>query len=357
MNKEIQELALQTSDVAAITPKVIADVIEEIARHKRIWAQFFKDNRDLERNGGSEVVFPKKGSGVTATFPVSAGTGISASNMTYSAVTIDIKKGGLGLAFQGEAIRQANRDVIRDHIEEAGEVWADTLDIVAFEAMFPSTTVSASGASTINLGSTLPIAFKSINGTDGTLYVSSTSASSIVLADGATIAFYYVPTSSPAGTIGSKRVSITGGSLSAKDLLLLRNDIIAKKRNPDVFVIHPDLLTDILYDPAVKFLEKSAYEGEGPIFNGEIGQLWGMKVIVSNKAPKYGAVALQSDKVGYHIIRKPLQLTRDDYTGMSMDVLYYWGFAEENYGVVNMDAYGAVALKGTFDLSELEVQD
>lgn len=357
MKNIIEELQLGTADVTVITPKILSDTIEEIARHKRIFAQFYKENRDLMKNGGTAVEFPKKESGITATFDVAPGAGPSPSKMQYSAVTISVKKGAIGLAFRGEAIRQANRDVIRDAIEEAGEVWADTLDLVALQAMFPSATAGTIAGSVVTL-QPYPIAFLSVNGS-GTLVVDSNGAATLTASasQGCTVTYLYIPATNAEGDpVGARRVTTTGGSLSAKDLLSLRGDIIAKKYDPDVFVIHPDRLADIFYDPNVKFLEKSAYEGQGVIFTGELGKIWGVKVVVSNKAPKYGVIAIDSDKLGYHVIRKPLNLVRDDYTGMSIDTLYFWGFAEENFGVVNAQAYGAVALRGTITIDSSVVQ-
>jgi len=347
MKNVIQELDLAPSDVTVITPKVISGVIEEIRRHKRVWAQFYKTNRDLVNNGGKEIEFPKKESGITATFDVSAGTGISASNMTYSAVTITVKKGGIGLGFQGEAIRQANRDVLADAIKEAGEVWADTLDIVALEAMFPSVTVAeTSGASTV--AASFPVVgIKSYNGGFSKI-INYASSSSIVFTNKGTVTYWYAPQTNAEGdTIGARRITSTAGSFSAKDILNARSDIIANKFEPEVLVIHPDVLTDILYDPTVKFLEKSVYKGEGELYNAELGRIWDLRVIVSNKCPRYAAVLIDPGDLGYEVIRKDLKLVRDEYSGMSMDVLYFWGFGELNYGVVNAQAYGVVAMQGT----------
>ena len=348
MKNEIQELQLTPAQVAAITPKVIAETIEEIARSKTIWAQFYRTNKDLINTGGTEIVFPKKKAGVTAAWGLGPGQGPSPSNMSYAAVTIPVKKGGIGLAFRGEAIRQAMRDVVQDAIKEAGLVWADTLDVVAMEAMFPSTVVTTTGAATVALGDKTPIGVKSVAG-PASIVVLSPTASSIVTTAAATVSIWYIPTTLADGsTIGAKMVSGVANSLSAKDILSARASIMSKKFSPDVVVVHPDRLTDILYDPAVKFLERSAYEGQGPIYTGEIGKIFGMKLVVSERAPRYGAVLLDTEHLGYHVIRKPLQLTRDDYTGMSIDTLYFWGFSEENFGVVNAEAVGAVALSGTY---------
>lgn len=351
MKEYVQELGnLGASDVAVITEKVIADVIEEIRRQKRVFSQFYKENRDLINTKGKEIVFPKKKAGITAAWGLSEGQGLSAGEMAYTGVTITVQKGGIGLGFTGEAIRQANRDVIADALKEAGEVWADTLDVVALEAMFPTVTVSATGASTVNLGTSIPIGVKGGSGLDRVeVRVESASKASVAFTGGATVTMWYIPTTNAGDEpVGAKRVTGVAGSFSARDILQARADITSKNFDPNVIIMHPDRLEEILYDPTVKFLEKSVYRGEGELYNGELGQLWGMKVIVTTKCPRYGIILLSSGDLGYEVWRKQLKLVRDDYTGMSADVLYFWGFGEVNYGVVNAGAYGAVAMKGTY---------
>jgi len=341
--KDIFELAtMGTADVTVLTPKVISATIEEIRRSKRVFAQFYKANRDLVNTGGTEISFPKKKAGVVVSTNLSPGQGISASNISYDATTIKIAKHGVGIAIQGEAIRQVKRDIIADNIKEAGEAYADAMDTLALEAMFPTVTVTPSGASTI--AASFPvIGIKSVADTSKfTGIINYASSSSIIVTGPNTITYWYVPS-----TAGARRVTATEGSLSAKDIWQLRADIISQKFDPDVLIINQRRLAELFYDPAAKFLEAYAYRGAGPLLNGEIGQLFGLKVIVTDHCPIYGAIAIDSDELGYHVVRKGLELKRDEYTGASMDVLYWWGFAEENYGVVNEKAYGAVAIKGT----------
>jgi len=351
MKNYVQELAnLTPSDITVITEKHIADVIEEIRREKRVFAQFYKTNKDLIGTKGKELEFPKKESGITATFDISAGTGLSAGKMSYSAVTITVKKGGIGLGFQGEAIRQANRDIIADALKEAGEVWADTLDIVALEAMFPTVEISATGADTVAANNTLIIGVKSASGiSKSSIITTAATGSTIKFTGGATLVCWYAPETNAEGdTIGSRRVTATAESFSCRDILRVRSDIQAHNFKPNVIVMHPDRFEEILYDPTVKFLEKSVYRGEGELYTGEIGRLWGIPTVVTTKCPRYGIIVIDTSALGYEVWRKPLKLSRDDYTGMSADVLYFWGFGEVNYGVVNAQAYGVVAMKGTY---------
>ncbi|RLF22423.1 MAG: hypothetical protein DRN15_09030 [Thermoprotei archaeon] len=347
--KEIFELAgtISTSDITALTPKVMSATVEEIRRGKRVFAQFYKVNRDLVGTGGTQVEFPKKSSNVVVQTNMSAGAAITAEKISYDAVTISIKKHGVGLAFQGEALRQVKRDVIADAIKEAGEAYADAMDTLALEAMFPTVTIVGSSSIGAAAG-TIIIGVKSTIGNVSNIVQDANGCTVNFGAATGTIVAWYIPT-----TAGARRVSAAAGSLSAKDILMARSDIISKNFEPDVVIIHPKRLAEIIYDPATKFVEAWAYRGAGPLMNGEIGQMWGLKVIVTNKAPIYGAILVDSDDLGYCVERMDLELKRDEYTGINKDILYFWGFAERNYGVVNPEAYGAVALQGTFSPVEV----
>ena len=355
MKDYIQELAdMGTADVTAVTPKVIAAVIEEIRRDRNIWQQFYKPNRDLMTGGGREIDFPKKKTGITASWDVSPGTGLSVSSMSFDAVTIPIKKGGVAIGFRGEAIRQAQRDVLADAIKEAGEVWADTLDQVAFQAMFPlgMETVAVQGT----LSNSFVIGIKSWGGarTTGTIQQASTGQCIEQNSIAATLSYWYVPKTGvlSTDTVAVRRMNSSSLKWIAKDLLRSRADMIAKHHRPNVYVMHPTALTDILYDNTIKFLEGSAIRGKGEVYNGELGRIWDLRVIVTNKMPRYGIAVLDAPNIGYEIHRKPMKLTRDEYSGMSMDVLYFWGFEELNFGVNNAHAYGALAQLG--NLTELD---
>jgi len=350
MKSKIEELATAGSAaVTAITPKIISAVIEEIARDNVVWAQFYRVNTDLMRNGGTEVVFPKKGSGVVAGWGLSQGEGLTASGMTFSAVTIGISKGGVGIGLYGEALRQTNRDVIQINLEEAGNVWAETIDIAAFQAMFPTATATACNGGTFVAASVNVVGVKSVSPSTctGFTIVNLGTSSSITYASGAvgTVTYWYSP-----ATLGYEGVSATAGSLGAKDLQNCRNGIRGYKYKPSVAVVHPQLVTNLIYDPAVKFVEQAAYTGadKAHAYTGELGQVMGLRIITTVYAPTIAVAVIDEGKLGYQVVRKELDMNRDQYTGMSMDCLYFWGFAEKGFGVVNTRAYGCVAIKGTY---------
>lgn len=339
--KNIYELAnLTPTEVEAITPKVIAETIEEIRRHKRVWGQLFNTNKDLIKSGGKQIEFPKKGSGVTVYTNMSAGDSITASAITYSSVTVQVKKHGVGISILGDAIRQTNVDVIAHCLKEAGEAFSDAMDKLAFETLFPVQTFSSGTGEAVTTTSII-VGVKS-----------ATNATSLTLAaTGSTIAF------SSAGSLTawvapSNAVAAVGttSTVTTKDILSLKAAIQAEKYDPDVVVMNHARLTDVIYDSNAKFLDAWAYRGEGPLLNGEIGTLFGMKVVVTGRCPYYGVVVADTKSIGYEVIRKPLELAKDEYTGMAKDALNFYGFAEMNYGVINDMSYGVVVPAGTFSI-------
>lgn len=346
--KDIFELASTASaDVTVLTPKVISATIEEIRRGKRVLAQFYRTNTDLKTTGGTQVEFPAKGSGVVVTTNMSPGNTITTSAITYTATTIAVQKHGVGLGFYGEATRQVKRDIIRDAIQEAGEAYADAMDTLALEAMFPTVNIVGTTVSTIDASGTLVIGIKSTVGIVTSMFLNST-MSQVIFGGAGTVVAWYIPT-----TAGGRTLTATAGSLSAKDILLCKSEIVAYNFEPDVVIVNPKRLPELFYDPSAKFLEAWAYRGAGPLFNGEVGQMWGLKVIVTNKAPIFGAILIDSRNLGYDVQRLDLDLKRDEITGLSTDMLYFYGFCESKPGVVNPRAFGAVALSGTW--SPLEV--
>lgn len=344
--KDIYELAnTTTSDVSAITPKIIATTIEEIRRGKRVFAQFYRQNDDLQKMGGKEIEFPKKGSAVAVTTNMSEGQTIDTTKMTYTSVTIPIKKHGIALGFTGESLRQVKRDIIRDHLQEAGETWADAMETIALEAMFPTTIATATIAQNVTLDQ-MAVGIKSATNLSS-IAVNSATQTVLTFSGAGTAVIWYAPSSLNGEEIGAKRVSVSSGSLSAKDIWNAKADILAKNFDPDVMVVHPFRLSELFYDSAVKFVEAWAYRGAGPVMNGEIGQMWGLKVIVSTKCPIYSAILIDTKNLGYEVKRMPLTLQENKYCGMQTDTLYFYGVGEINYGVVNAGAYGAVAVSGT----------
>jgi N4-gp56 family major capsid protein len=338
MARSIQDLALGTADVAAITPKVISATIEEVARGKRVFAQLFKENSDLMRTAGLEISFPKKGTGIAASFDVAPNTSIAPSSFAYDATTIRVKKAGIRLEFTTEALESALRDVIKDHIYEAGIVYAETIDDRAISVALNLTAVSSTvpAASTVIAGSypiwsVTTVSGCTIDGLDyatGTIYV--TAAGSVTPG---TITYQY------AERVYTSTLyvdAVADNTLSAWDMLAARAKIKGKNFNPNVVVINDDDVPGLLYDSNLKFLDASAYGSREAILNGEIGKVFGLKVVTSTRTATGHAVYVDTGKLGYYVRKRDLRGYREDKP--EFDAIWYHMWSEGDFGVVNNNA-------------------
>jgi len=339
--KDIQELGLGTADVAAITGKAIADTIEEVARGEVKIAQLFKVNKDLMADGTpQQIQFPKKGTGIAVTWGATPGSTVSASSFAYDAVTVTTAKSGFRLEFTNEALKQALRDVIKDHVYEGGIVWAETIDDVASSIMLGLTSQTAT-ITTGSLGtfSNTPVYKITAAGT-GTI-VSVQYDTGVVTISGSlaadTITAQYA--NNPKGT--TLWVGATNpGSLRAFDIARVKAKMVAQHRNPDVMLFNDADYASLLFDTQLKFIDASAYGSQEAVLNGEIGKAMGLKVITSTRIPQGNAILVDTRRLGYDVHRRDLSGVREDKP--EYDSVWYHFWAERNFGVADSLAVGLV---------------
>jgi len=123
MPKTIQEL--QSPDVTALKPKVIAIEIEEIARGRRHFQQLLRENRDLVGKPGDYVDFPYRYGEAIFQKVTTKLTEVSWSTIKYSSVRITVEKWGAKLQFAREDLEAASRDVLAESLFEAGLDYAE----------------------------------------------------------------------------------------------------------------------------------------------------------------------------------------------------------------------------------------
>ena len=339
--KDLAELALDTSDVAAITGKAIADAILEVARQQNVFAQLFKENRDLIGEGKPrQISFPTKGTGISVEWDVSAGASVSPSSFAYSAVTISVKKQGIQLQFTNEALEQALRDVIEDHIYEAGLEYAEAADKAAQTIMLDlkTETLSITGGSLGTLSNTPVIKIDSVSG--GTIKSVEYDTGVVTLTGSVSAATVVAVYSNRLKTTGMWVSASTAGSLSPRDIMRARAKLIGKYRNPNVVIINPVDLATLFFDTNAKLVDASVYGGREPLLNGELGKLFGMKVLMSTGAPEGVAILVDTNRLGYDVIRRDLKGIRKEKPSVDSVFYYFWG--ERNFGVTDDYAVGAV---------------
>jgi len=346
--KTLEELGVGTADVAAITGKAIADSIEEVARGACVFAQLFKPNRDLVGAGKPrQIQFPKKGTGISVTWGVSPGSTVSASSFAYDAVTVSVEKVGIKLEFTNEALEQALRDVIKDHIYEAGLEYAEAVDDQAQTIMMDlkRETVAISNDS-VDAATNVPI-LRIISVSGATIANVQYDTGTITLTG--SVAAATVVTEYPNMQKGNTMwvAATNAGSLSAKDLMRARAKVVGQKRNPDIVILNPVDLATLLFDTNLKFVDASAYGDREAILNGEIGKIFGMKVLLSTRAPEGAAIVVDSSRLGYDVIKRDLEGHRQDKP--EYDSVWYNFWAERNFGVADTLAVALVVNAASSD--------
>lgn len=336
--KDIQELALGTADVAAITPTLISRAIMEVARGEVVFAQFFRPNRDLVGLGTPhEISFPKKGTGITTSWGISPGGTVNASSMTYDATTIRVSKGGIRLEFTNEALESAMRDVIKDHIYDAGLEWAEQIDGVAKTVMLDLTAGGATftaGVGTVGVTVSAYAPFLSI------LTVVGNTIDYVDYYDGGIIFKSSAPSSTVTLLYANKPNSNTmtvevqsQQTLSPWDMWQAKNKIIAQKRHPDFFIMNDLDLPGFIYDQKLKFLDTSAYGSRDAIMNGEVGKVLALRIVTSVLAPEGAGIVIDSSRLGYDVHKRDLRGYREDK--YEYDSVWYHFWSERGFGVTD----------------------
>jgi len=350
---EIEELtgsSVGTSEVACITPKVIAAAFEEIVHLKCVWAQFYRPNRDIYNKPGKEVVFPgaTAAGGFTIGVPektdirdLKATVGIE----TYTCTTISLKKIGGYLDVTREAIKFAMRDVLRDNIYETGMQYKEIIDNAAYyNLMHGGYTIAAEESETMPTGSSIGTLTKNviqinsivpagakqtidaIDYCNGTIYFKSS------MDVGTTI--YFREGQTPGLCVSAARPGSTATGVTAWGLLSGKAAMIAQGREPDVAVLSYSDLPNLLYDEKVNFLDASAYTSHEPLYNAEVGKLWGMKIVTeSRRLPQGCAILIDKDRMGYDVHKQDLTSYRDDV--YEKDAVSYYFYSERGFGVMD----------------------
>jgi N4-gp56 family major capsid protein len=268
--KTLEQLQLTTSDLTAILPKIILDEVEKAARPRRVARQAFRINTDLVGSRGRSIYVPKRGA-LTAE-QVGEGAEGTAQKLTYSAVQISPLKYKVLVKITQEALDASEFDLIKDHIEEAGEALADKEDQVLVSKLEATTN----------------------------------------------------PTQAPSSP----------GTLAYEDLVAARAKVIAAKFQPNLLLINPDQIADLLKDN--RFIDASRYGDREPILNGEIGKIAGLKVLESQNITSGKAIVIDSTRACWMAIKRNLQLKRwDNPDTDSVHLNFYIEFGAE---VVNTGA-------------------
>jgi len=338
--REIVELALGTQDVKAITPDVIAKTIDEVSRHKRVFSQLFRENRDLVGKPGRRLIIPRFVSNIAVSSEVGEGTSISPSTFSYEGTTIDVVKFGIRFEIDKEAIETPVRDILKDALAISGREWANELDKRAMTIALDlkTGTITSWSGGTLGAATAPVVQIISVNGAtiDSVDYYKG----SVVLTgsvSAATVTYLY---SNRCKSTGLYIDVNTAEYLKIWDVLKLRSTLVANSIYPDVLIVHPREVETLLYDPDCMslFVSIREYSDKQEILNGEIGQIADLKVLASGQVPEGIGILVDSNRLGYDVIKRDLTGTKEDKP--EYDQVWYHLWSEREFGVSDTLAIG-----------------
>jgi len=346
--KSLEELQVTISDVQSLLPKVLTKV-EESARPKYFAVKMFRKITD--RSGVRKITVPKRGT-MSADYVSEATEITSFKEASYSTIDIPAKKIGMGIKISQEVIDLKQINILNDQLEEAGEAIGDKEDELAMYELLgywdwsvgdyslaeKTDTLTGQGAgsvyqltkkpflhivSAIKASDESAVTVEEVDYKDGKVKITED-----LSGDNLKITYYYTVRSNvydPA----------TAGTLAFDDLVTVKAQLIAKKYDPDIIVVHPDHLASILKDTRFSYIQ----EGQA-ILKGTLGVLAGLQIVVSDRMPQSCALVIDIDKAGYFVDFKPFTMKKKDLP--EADALAIFFYRTVGARIINEDAIALI---------------
>jgi len=336
-SKEIAELALSTVDVGVISPKIVADTIDKIAKKEAYLSQVFTEIDDYKDTTGRKVEIPKFVDYITVSSDVAENTSISPSSFSYQATTVQVAKFGVRAEFGKEAMKSATRDLVKDALYLAGLDYAVELDKRA------STVLLNLSVGTIDSwsGGTLGTVTAGQSPIVQVLTVGAGTVSSVDYYDGKILLTGSIGAGTVTYTYSNSRYALdsTGkGTLSFTDILALRSSMCVNSTiYPSVLFVTPTDMVNFMKDTIVSNLFNSNTDG----YNGKVGEILDISIVKSCILPVGNAVFVDPTRVGYSIIKRDLEgnvINKPEY-----DSIWYQLWGEKEYAVSNTLAIGLIS--------------
>jgi N4-gp56 family major capsid protein len=345
--KSLEELALTTSDVTAVLPKVIAREVEKEARPKRYGRQLCRLNRDLVGRPGRTIDLPVRGA-ITAG-RVSEGATSTIVKSAYSTIQVTPFKISTAFEVTQETINAMEMDVIEDFFEEAGHALADAEDLEIMRELISGATAVTDTFS--GDGSTKKFALTKdliteivsvqVDAADEDAYtldyvlgdIGFTAAPATGTDNIVVVYYYWADTRGAARVFEANTVQLFG----LVDMTKGRETVRVQKFNPDVMVIPAELEDDILNNS--QFVDASQYGGREGILRGEVGRIVGMRVLSTTQLFSGTVIYIDTSRCAKLVEKRDLEVKRDDLPGT--DSFGIWIYQEFAPKLVNE---GAIAI-------------
>jgi len=351
--KKVVELSFTSGTISGLAPKVMAGV-EEAAKKVAIGRQLLIENRQLQREGGRTLTFPRRTAGTGAGI-VAQGTTPAELSASYTTVAVTVTKIGVYFKVTEEAIETSRVDIVEDLMQEAGYAIADYEDWMIMDELYGAsayvtatvpaaagnaTTIFTIGTSKILnvnlLAAPSGVSIKYIDYWDGKIETTST-ATQIGISYKYSTRTRCVEVSTVA-TDGNTYLALVDG----------RANLSLVPRKPDTAVVHVKHWSNLVKD--TRFIDASQYGDREAILNGEVGKAAGMKIVVADRAYPGAVLVMQKGINAYLVIKRDITMKRKELP--EEDAYAFYFYLEEIPFVTNDDSICLVfnAAEGSKDL-------
>lgn len=325
--KTLEELAWTTTQLPTILTQVILAEVEEAARARRFGRNLVKINEDLVRTKGRSMIFYRRGTLSASAVTEGSDAWLSAGGtILYTPYTLTVAKYAVAIKVTQEAIDGSNLDLIRDTIHEAGIALADKEDAVILTALLAEEgtitvnvmtdgTWDTSHAPITNFAQTSGTHVLTVNYYTGIITSSKTIPADAGSGPGVTISYWF-------STRTNYVDAASEGTFAYADIVTCANVIRGKKWSPDFMLIHPNQMADLL--KSSQFVDFSKYGAREPLLRGEIGQISGLRVLVSTNMRSGNALILASKRAAWLAIKRHVDLKRWDNPSTDSIELYFY---------------------------------
>lgn len=278
-------VASTTSDMAAMMKNFYDTELLENYRVERIYAQFGKTQR-LPANHNRTVEWRKWNTFARAS---ELQEGVIPTGQTFgaSSLTGSVKQYGTYTAVSDKLKLTSYDDVIGGAVEEMGASAAETQEVLIRDALLVNTNV---------------------------LYCDN------IGADGSVISTPTTPATMGAG--GEAGASTLTPTMVNKAVTIMKKNRVPRINGKYVCVIHPSVAFDLREDK--QWIEAHKYAATTELFNGEIGELHGVRFVENVFAPVLGGVTAGEDG--------------DEYNNLAGGVTYAsYMFGKDSFGIIDAE--------------------
>jgi len=312
------------------------------AQPHRYFRQLVRVDRSLVGKPGTSLYVPKETDLEAIDISEDEDIDSKVKELSWSTIEITTSKYGVPIRITREAIEARAIDVVDRHIKGAARALAQKDDLRIRNVLLGLTsqtdTFTGDGSTklfTLTKSPVLQIVSVKVDGSAVTGYSVDYYDGKIQLASapssGSSVEVQYNYT-----TRTNVFDAATKGQFSYTDAKNARSMLHAKKYNPNVMVIHPYELADLLGE--TKFIDASQYGDREPILNGEIGKFAGMKVLVTENMIDGVVLYINTDNAAVLAVKEDVYMYRKEIPERDAIGLYF--YARDGCKVIWEDALG-----------------